>query len=431
MPQIPSLFRNRFEVDRAAPFRRHLNRLEVEIGREDYRHLKRVELVDQPLDESVFAAMEEITERLLRTTQNDYNRELLQRLCIRVYLDRERYRVFYRLPDRVLRFVPVWRERLLHRLFGRLPLVDSGWQAAGSALPGCTVRFLPDGGGGVLLVRGDAGGGRGAPLLTATHGAYDPHTLDVAFYLLRTGRAKAALINLGFSGREPLADGNLARLRSWGVPLNPSNIDVIFPYVDARDHPFCYKLEERFRTLVGLFEEAPPRLVIDLHGCVGTRRDDRRMVVGLGGMPPWVPLSDLGRGEVHGTGVRLLPRSDLRRGLNLLRVLTPEIFVQFCSGPARCYNLAFLGRRYLQGRCLDPARETASLLAGEERTYLPEDDLRWLPGAGGNALQRREARRLHREALCLHAEIPTVVRQELALRLRQLEIADSFESSQL
>ena len=74
---IPELFRSRFTVDYDAPFQRHLNRLEVEIGREDYRHLKKVELLATAPDEEAFAAMEEITGRVLRTTQNNYNRDLL------------------------------------------------------------------------------------------------------------------------------------------------------------------------------------------------------------------------------------------------------------------------------------------------------------------------------------------------------------------
>jgi hypothetical protein len=88
---IPKLFTCPFRVDLSAPFRRHLNRLEVEIGREDYRHLKRVELLREPPEEAAFAAMEEITTRLLDHTQNHYNRELLLRLGIRVYLDAAHY----------------------------------------------------------------------------------------------------------------------------------------------------------------------------------------------------------------------------------------------------------------------------------------------------------------------------------------------------
>ncbi|NIQ95657.1 MAG: hypothetical protein GWN87_16720, partial [Desulfuromonadales bacterium] len=66
--RIPRLFISRFEVDYKAPFRRYLNRLEVEIGREDYRHLKQVELLEETPGEEHFAAMEEITERVLKTT---------------------------------------------------------------------------------------------------------------------------------------------------------------------------------------------------------------------------------------------------------------------------------------------------------------------------------------------------------------------------
>ncbi|MDH3453900.1 MAG: hypothetical protein OEL80_02055, partial [Desulfuromonadales bacterium] len=66
LPGISPLFLSQFEVDEAVPFQRHLNRLEVEIGREDYSQLKRVELLDQVPAEQTFTTMVEITERLLK-----------------------------------------------------------------------------------------------------------------------------------------------------------------------------------------------------------------------------------------------------------------------------------------------------------------------------------------------------------------------------
>lgn len=430
-PKIPELFRCEFQVDSSAPFRRHLNRLEVEIGREDYRHLKRVELVSEGLGEEDFAGMEEITERLLATTQNNYNRNLLQQLGVRVYLDAEHYAVYYRQRDRILRFVAAWRQRVLTWFFGRVPVTDGGWRNADRALPGFAARYLPDSAGGVLLLRRQGGRHADEPLLTATHGPYDPHTLEVALYFLRTGRGGAALINLGFSGREPLSDENLERLKGWGLPLNPSNIDVIYPYVDAHGHPYCYKLEEGFGRLVDILGSPAPALIIDLHGCVGTRPDDERLVVGLGGFPPWPRGEELGRLESHGDVLHLFPAPPLRFGLGLLRALSSEIFLQYCSAPHQCYNFALLGGLQLIGRALDPRREVHSLLRGEERTYLPREDLRWLPGAGGNALQRMAARKVRPDAFCLHVEIPTGVRRRMALKLRELEIAASLDSSSL
>lgn len=430
-PKIPDLFRCEFEVDARAPFRRHLNRLEVEIGREDYRHLKRIDLVDDRLTEAAFAGMEEITARLLATTQNSYNRALLERLGVRIYLDATHYAVYYRLRDRVLRFVAAWRQKVLGRFFRQLPVADSGWQEAGPALPGFAARYLPDGAGGVLLLRREGGRHPDEPLLTATHGPYDPHTLEVALYFLRTGRGGAALINLGFSGREPLADENLERLKGWGVPLNPSNIDVIYPYVDAAGHPYCYKLEEGLVRLVEMLGGPPPQLVLDLHGCVGTSAGDRRLVVGLGGFPPWPRWEALGHLERHGEVLHLFPGERLRFGLGLLRALSPEIYVQLCTAHRQCFNFALLGGLQLLGRDFDPGRDVASLLPGEQRSFLPRENLRWLPGAGGNALQRQGAARLNPEALCLHVEIPTSVRRDMALQLRELELAASLDSSSL
>ncbi len=429
-PQIPQLFINRFTVEESAPFRRYLNRLEVEIGREDYRHLKQVDLFQPAPVADFFAGFDDITERLLKTTQNNYNRNLLQRLNIRVFLDHQRYHVWYRLADRAIRFAPLWRAKVLRRFLGSVPRADSGWRPGPPLLPGSQARFLPDEAGGVLLLR-QPGAADDAPVLTATHGPYDPHTFEVALYFLRTGKARAAVVNLGFAGREPLTDENLEKLKRWGVPLNPSNIDVIYPYVDAMGHPYCYKLEEGFARYAGLVGGSAPELIIDIHGCVGTAPDDHRLIVGLGGFPPFLAPTEVGRVERHGEILHLFPRDRYRRGLALLRDLSDQIYVQFCEQTHGCYHFAVLGGLQLIGRDVDPAREARSLLQGEERTFLPAENVRWLPGAGGNALQRREARKLNPRAVCIHVEIPTVVRRKMALKLGELAAADSLASSGL
>jgi hypothetical protein len=428
---IPKLFKSRFTVDYSAPFRRHLNRLEVEIGREDYRHLKRVELLAESPAEKDFDAMEEITSRLLETTQNNYNRDLLRRLGIQVYLDVPQYAVYYRLPEKTLRFVATWRQQVLHRFFRTVPAEDTGWRSGAPRLADFEARFLPDQAGGVLLLRRSDRRGPSQPLLTATHGPYDPHSLDVTLYFLRTGKGGSALINLGFSGREPLTDENLEKLKSWGVPLNPSNIDVIYPYVDGGGHPYCYKLEEGLGRYVAILDRPSPELIIDMHGCVGTRPDDSRLVVGLGGFPPYPPCAEMGQMEKRGDIFHLSPSSPLRTGLFLLRDLSEEIYVQFCDAPNHGYHFFVMGGLHLLGRDLNPSTEVKSLLPGEERTYLPMENIRWLPGAGGNALQRIEARKLLADAICLHVEIPTSVRRRIALKLRELEIADSLDASAL
>lgn len=426
---IPKLFTCPFEVDLSAPFQRHLNRLEVEIGREDYRHLKRVELLRELPPEAAFAAMEEITGRLLDHTQNNYNRELLRRLGIRVFLDPAHYAVYYRLADRALRFVAKWRGQVLHQFFGRIPIDDSGWRPCGSALPGFAARFLPDRAGGVVLLRRQQRPNSPQPLLTATHGPYDPHTLDVALYLLRSGQAGAAIINLGFSGREPLTDDNLEKLKNWGIPLNPSNIDVIYPYVDEHGHPLCYKLEEGLGRFVAFLEIAPPQLLLDIHGCVGATEQDHCLVIGLGGFPPYPRLQDLGGIRATAQGPQLQPAPRLQQGLELLQQLSPRFAVELCTAPHQGWLFPSDSTQPLTGRSFDPRTAAHSLLAGEERTFIPELNVRWLPGAGGNALQRLEARKLNPEALCLQVEIPTPVRRRIALQLRELAIGESLTAS--
>lgn len=430
-PRISKLFFADFTVDQATPFRRYLNRLEVEIGQEDYGQLKRVELVNEKIDDEAFAALEEMTPRILATTQNHYNREQLRRLGVRVYLDAQHYAVYYRLPDKTVRFVASWRQQVLRAFFREVPTVDSGWQKVDSRLPGFSARFLPDGAGGVLLLRRNESDRRQEPLLTATHGPYDPHTLEVALYFLRSGRGGAAVINLGFSGREPLSDTNLGKLKEWGIPLNPSNIDVIYPYADANGHPYCYKLEEGLQKYVALLAGEPPRVIIDIHGCVGTRPDDCRLVVGLGGVTPYPRSSALGRLEAGVNGVMLMPKPILLDSLELLQGLSAECCLQFCTGRHRCYHFHLGHGPPFSGRRLDPRTEACSLLAGEPRYYLPAEQARWLPGAVGNALQRREAAKLRPDALCLHVEIPTAVRRRIALALRECEIGDSLTASGL
>lgn len=430
--KISPLFLNQFEVDARLPFQRHLNRLEVEIGQEDYRHLKRVELLDKQPDDTVFEAMLDITDRLLKTTQNNYNRNLLIQLKARVYLDPAHYTVYYRLPDRCLRFEPTWRKKVLQRFFKEPPTADTGWGECGNALPGFARRYLPDEMGGVLLLRHLQDAVRQSrPLLTASHGPYDPHTLEVTLYFLHSGKGASAAINLGFSGREPLPDQCLAHLAAWGIPLNPSNIDVIYPYVDGQGHPNCYKLEEglpRYCAALGL---DPPELVIDVHGCVGTSAHDNRVIVGLGGLPPYRQPAELGSFREQAGVLHFLPAARIRRGLSLLRELSSEIYVQFCAGPHHCYNYALLGGMQLIGATIDPQRDVASLLEGEERTYLPGEDLRWLPGAGANALQRMALHKLNPQACSLHVEIPTAIRRKMVLKLRALEIESSLDASSL
>ncbi len=429
---IPPLFLSQFEVDEAVPFQRHLNRLEVEIGREDYSQLKRVELLDHVPGDETFASMVEITELLLKSTQNNYNRQLLKRLQVRIYLDPVDYSIYYRLSNRCLRFVATWRQSVLQRFFARVPTRDSDWQPCGQSLPEFEVRFLPDAAGGALLLRHLQSEVRQQqPLITSSHGPYDPHTLEVTLYFLRAGKGGSAIINLGFAGREPLTDENLAQLESWGIPLNPSNIDVIYPYIDEHGHPYCYKLEEGLAKYVAALDESLPDLVIDIHGCVGTSPDDCRILVGLGGLPPFRKPSQIGMFRNEEGILYLQPNDAMRRGLTLIRELSAEIFVQFCGAAHLCYNFALLGGMQLLGTRIDPSVDIDSLLRGEDRAFLPDENLRWLPGAGANALQRVAARKLNPHTQCLHVEIPKAIRRKMVLKLRSLEIESSLDASGL
>jgi len=429
---ISPLFLSNFEVDASVPFKRHLNRLEVEIGREDYSQLKRVERLAQSPAEEAFASMEELTGRILKTTQNNYNRQLIKELQVRIYLDAADYAIYYRLPQFCLRFVATWRQTVLERFFAEMPRSDSDWTACGRALPAFEARYLADEAGGVLLLRHTLPEERHRqPLVTASHGPYDPHTLEVALYLLRSGKGGTALINLGFAGREPLTDANLTRLTEWGVPLNPSNIDVIYPYSNAQGHPYCYKLEEGLSRYVAALDVALPELVLDIHGCVGTEVDDRRVVVGLGGLPPFAHPDQFGLLHETDHVLHLQPNAALRYGLELVRELSDTMYVQLCSAPHRCYNFALLGGMQLLGTEVDPRADLDSLLDGEERNFLSGEKVRWIPGAGANALQRHAARKLNPQTLCLHVEIPTAVRRKMVLRLKALEIESSLDASGL
>ncbi len=425
---ISPLFVSDFTVDAAAPFERHLNRLEVEIGGEDYRGLKRVEMVELP--DEAFDGMVDLTERLLHTTQNHYNRQLLIELQARIYLDKSRYYVYYRLPERTIRFVPSWRERVLTRVFGGLPMETCDWTPCPGLLVGFSSRYIADDAGGSLLIQADSPDLE-LPLLTVSHGPYDPHTLEVALYFLREGRARGAIINLGFSGREPLADQNLHKLKAWGVPLNPSNIDVIYPYVDASGHPNCYKQEERLCEFIKLFTGPAPVLIVDVHGYVGTSTDDRRVIVGLGGLPPYPDPQKMGALKVVDKQVQLDPDGRLRQGLEMIRELSPKIVVQFCADSHQGYHLEMQEDLSLQGRIFDPRRELKNLIRGEERNSLMPEDVRWLPSAGANALQRMQACKLNSCAGCMHVEIPTLIRQRMALRMKEMAITDSLTSSGL
>jgi hypothetical protein len=431
-PKISPLFISQFEVDASSPFERHLNRLEVEIGQEDYSQLKQVEkLVESPSAEE-FSAMFEITERLLTSTQNLYNRDLLIQLGARIYLEPSTYCVYYRLPDCCLRFTPTWRNEILKQFFKIQPVDDTGWNNCRSALPGFECRFLPDAAGGVLLLRHhDQDEVQKLPLITASHGPYDPHTLEVSLYFLRTGKGGAAVVNLGFAGREPLSDECLQSLTACGVPLNPSNIDVIYPYVDEHGHPYCYKLEEGLPTYLDILGYKRPELVIDVHGCVGTSQDDQAVVVGLGGLPPYQLPTDFGEYVEKESVMHLFPNKMVRSGFELIRELSPKIYTQFCSGADVGYNFTLLGGMQLIGSRLDPRKDVASLTEGEERSYLPQENLRWLPGAGANALQRLAMRKINPDAICMHVEIPTTVRRKMVLKLHALEFESSLDASGL
>ncbi|MBW2452648.1 MAG: hypothetical protein JRF07_09885 [Deltaproteobacteria bacterium] len=107
------------------------------------------------------------------------------------------------------------------------------------------------------------------------------------------------------------------------------------------------------------------------------------------------------------------------------------MYVQLCAGTHQCFNFALLGGMQLLGSQINPKDDVQSLLDGEERTYLPEENLRWLPGAGANALQRIAVKRSNPSACCLHVEIPTAVRRKIALSLHALEIGDSLDASSL
>jgi hypothetical protein len=107
------------------------------------------------------------------------------------------------------------------------------------------------------------------------------------------------------------------------------------------------------------------------------------------------------------------------------------MYVQFCGGSHLCYNFALLGGMQLLGFQIDPRNDVDSLLEGEERAFLPRENLRWIPGAGANALQRISAHKLNPNTCCLHVEIPTAVRRKMVLKLRSLEIESSYESSGL
>ena len=426
---ISPLFVSQFRVDEASPFTRYLNRLEVEVAGENYEELKTLELLADPGDD-FFAGCLELTEVLLSTSQNIYNCDLLKKQGIRVYMDVPRYQVYYRSAGRCIRFVPTWRERVLERFCHEVPLVDGSWRDCSHVLPGFQARFLADCGGGVLLLN-RSGAPVELPILTVSHGPYDPHTLDVALYYLRNGKARAALVNLGFSGREPLTDRNLERLKQWGVPLNPSNIDIIYPYIDERGHPNCYKHERGLCDYLDLLGAPHPDLIIDIHGYVGTHAEDERVLVGMGGQPPYPTLSELGSVKQRDAVLHLQPKPCFRDGLAMIRDLSPEIYVQLCLAKEHCCHFTLLGGLQLIGRSFNPADEIVSMLEGEERSMLKREQIRWLPSAGANALQRQQACLLQRKALCIHVEIPTGIRRQLANRLREQAFEASFEASGL
>ncbi len=215
------------------------------------------------------------------------------------------------------------------------------------------------------------------------------------------------------------------------MPLNPSNIDVIYPYVDDKGHPNCYKHEESLCRYIGLLSGPEPELIVDVHGYVGTHARDDRVLVGMGGLPPYPQLADLGRVETRAELVHLLPEQRFRRGLAMIRELSERIYVQLCVDSHQCGHFSLLGGLQLVGRMFDPRAEVSSMLPGEERGILAREDIRWLPSAGANALQRIQACKLGTKALCLHVEIPTDIRRRIALKIKQQAIDDSFLSSGL
>jgi hypothetical protein len=428
--QISPLFLNRFRVDESSPFTRYLNRLEVEIAGEDYQGLKRLELLRPAPPQNVFDRLEDITATLLQTSQNSYNCRLIREQGIRIYLDPVAYSVYYRLSDRCIHFIPAWRDNVLRRFFGKIPVQESAWVPCDAVVTGYQCRFMPDHAGGALLLQNPAAP-PSLPLLTVSHGPYDPHTLEVALYFLRYGKGRAALINLGFSGREPLTDDNLQRLRRWGVPLNPSNIDVIYPYIDRDGHPNCYKHERNLCHYIDRLTGSEPRVILDVHGYVGTHPQDDRILVGMGGLPPYPQLNQFGTVEQRGTIIHLQPHRRLRQGLEMVRELSGEIYVQLCLAADHCCHFSLLGGLQLIGRSFDPRQEVSTMLAGEERNFLRSDNIRWLPSAGANALQRMQAVQLDSRPLCLHVEIPTRIRQRIAVQIKQQAVGDSYLASQL
>jgi hypothetical protein len=357
---------------------------------------------------------------------------LLKRQGVRIYLDISNYSIYYRLPHITLRFLATWRQFVLEKFFKVPPGEDTGWHPCGQSLPDFETRYIPDLSGGVLLLRHLHEDTRQQkPLMTASHGPYDPHTLEVTLYFLRTSKAGSSIINLGFSGREPLTDENVKRLEEWGLPLNPSNIDVIYPYTDEKGHPCCYKVEDNLPDFIEMMSLEPPELIIDVHGCVGTHKEDKRVIVGLGGLPPFLNPETLGSLLKEEGILFLQPNSLLRKGLSIIRDLSEEMYVQFCANKNLFYNYALLGGMQLIGFQVIPESDIDNLLDGEERAFLPKENLRWIPGAGANAIQRKAAQKINPMALCLHVEIPTAIRKKMVLKLRSLEIEASLDSSTL
>ena len=74
--------------------------------------------------------------------------------------------------------------------------IELDWRDCPQVLPGFRCKYLADGAGGALLLQSDAADPE-LPLLTVSHGPYDPHTLEVALYFLRFKKGRAAMINLG------------------------------------------------------------------------------------------------------------------------------------------------------------------------------------------------------------------------------------------
>ena len=101
------------------------------------------------------------------------------------------------------------------------------------------------------------------------------------------------------------------------------------------------------------------------------------------------------------------------------------------AGSEQCPTLAWLGGLALLCCQIKAWSDTESLLDGEERAFLPDEDLRLLPGDGANALHRLAAPKLNPNPTCLHVENPTALRPKRVLNLRSRENESSPDARSL